>query len=214
MYERPLIVVDVQPAYAKYIRFDIGRLMALVNTHPGPVLMLYNGNDHARNAGRGDDREEVMAFWKEQGLAREDLVVEAKGYGFFRAYLDEKVSKAAIVRILKTMMAEDVSHAQDFGERLVDLVTNHGRNRKAWKGSWMYWEAPSLHWQNYELLKAYDGALLCGGEKTKCLREVELLMDAMGLGCERHAEFIYDDRGRQIGKNWDRGADASPEDCF
>jgi len=86
----PVIVVDVQPAYANYIHFA-PQLAQFLNARTGNVWMMYNGD---RSDTTTDTLTDVYAYWFDMGLGNEDpeefdrIVANFKwtdkGYAFFR----------------------------------------------------------------------------------------------------------------------------------
>ena len=82
---RQLIVVDVQPAYKKYISFNVGKFITEIKAKDyNKILYLYNGPDF------GMDSEKEIKEWLYEELDYNDDFVEfieefkffEKNYGF------------------------------------------------------------------------------------------------------------------------------------
>lgn len=179
-----LLVVDVQPAYAKAMsRHLLPRLLARIEQHVragAPVTMLYSGPDVG-----ADELMDVHYFWFDAGmdetLAARLRWVE-KDYGFFRGWMDAGVNDEEIVAALRVMESRRVADSRDVDARKLRQVAPHGA-RIADPLIWPYHldraVAPGLAWAT------------CGGGENECLKEVELFLEARGIAFERQPGCTY-----------------------
>lgn len=182
---RPLVVVDVQPSYCgAWPR--LRPLMARASEHEGPLLLLVNAEDAGTTTDTVDGCRE---FWLEYGLDEEVLdrarVVD-KGYGYLRAWMDLGADEEVIVAALRLMLERGVRDSRDLDpDELREAVGDD------WQ-SYMADEPLSLGWIDDRTLGLMHGALICGGARSECLREVEILLRAHRIDYEILDEFVYD----------------------
>jgi hypothetical protein len=185
------IVVDVQPAYTTDLPW-IDDMMGWLNKQ-GPVLMFVN----AENDGLTDDTiPAIQEYWQESGYADQSwnkTEVVDKGYGYFRAWMDQGVQPDVIIKVIRTMYQQKVTDSRElfdgdesdtYLEQMTALLGN------AWE-EWMIDDALSVEWTSVGQLKKYNGAYIMGGGRDECLREVELLMNAFNIKYKRVEDFVY-----------------------
>ncbi len=104
----PIIVVDVQPAYATKNNIDICRkIINFVNNQTGKVLMFVN----AESDGMTNDTIQDIKFWWEEELGCYDeefkwsrFEIIDKGYGFLRNWMDFGVDDAVIIKCIRELL--------------------------------------------------------------------------------------------------------------
>jgi hypothetical protein len=199
---RACIVVDVQPEYSGINDGDENPVFAeiidfVVNKQTGPVLMFVNAEESGLT---GDTIQDVKAYW-EDTVRGEEYDYEAdsdepainwnrftivdKGYGFFRSFIDNGVSDAAIIRVIRALYQARVTDSRDL--ELAQLKQLVGAE---WQ-DWMADDSISVEWTSVAQLKKFNGAYIMGGGRNECLREVELLMNAFNIGYKRIDSLVY-----------------------
>lgn len=185
-----VLVVDLQPAFAKYhqagyassklVRDTITMLKALDQSVP--VVVLYVDEELS-----GDTLGSIQEFWEDHG-ADEELVSRIrwveKTYAFLRGWMDNEIPDEEIHATLKALREK-----QEWDSRLLD--EDH-LARIAPSGS----KLCSPLFREYpleELFPALRGSplLTCGGGKDACLREVELVLESFDIEYSRIPELIY-----------------------
>ena len=168
----PLIVVDVQPAYARAIHFA-PQLAEFLNNRSGKVWMMYNGSE---DSGTSDDSlQDVDNYWFENGLGNEDpdefnRIVRQfkwtdKGYAFFRSWMDSGISEHVIIRVLREMIQQRVYDSRDLfdgdeskfeeflGNDFDDMMIDDNLNIP--------------HQLPVNELRQFNGAYICGGAHSE-----------------------------------------------
>ena len=176
------IVVDVQPAYEKYIRFDMDKFSDFLNKQKS-ILYFFNGPD------LGNEAEMDVMYWLMDYGVDDDTIDRIKfidkGYGFFRNWMDVGVGESTIQKAIIHMVKNRKYDSRDIDE-----------------DEWLEM-FPEL--ENYDVLddgiylpdisigklKNWSGSYLCGGGKDECLKEVQLLMNAFNIKYKLVREFIY-----------------------
>ena len=101
---RPLVVVDVQPAYTDAWN-KMEQVMQAVNGHAGPVYMLVNAEADGLTP---DTVDSCREFWCDRGMDEDTLgCVRSvdKGYGHLRGWMDNGADDEAIITILAEMLS-------------------------------------------------------------------------------------------------------------
>lgn len=202
----PVIVVDVQPAYASFAPKVHQQVVDFVQKQTGPVLMFVN----AEQDGMTDDTiESIRQWWEETaGIdydAYEDnpdytgpinwdrFQVVDKGFGYFRAWMDHGVDPSVIIKVIRLLYQNKMNDSRDLfgGEDDEDYAIN----MQALVGNdfddWMLSDPIIVNWTSVGLLKKFNGAYIVGGGRNECLREVELLMNAFNIRYKRIDSLVY-----------------------
>lgn len=184
----PVVVVDVQPAYYPVIqnsRLDVSRLMEFLNQQQGPILMLINADETGITE---DTKNSCIEFWVEHGLLEDTLNrirIFDKGYGYFRAWMDNGISPSTVIRVVRALYQHKVNDSRDLDlTRLKEIVGNE------WK-EWMEDDPITVEWLSVSLLKQFNNCYICGGGEEECLAEVQLLMNAFNIKYKTMKNFIY-----------------------
>jgi hypothetical protein len=199
----PVIVVDVQPEYCEPgindgsehpICVDIIRF---VTKQTGPVLMFVNAEDQGQTA---DTVADVKLYWEdtmrelandyenEQPIDWSRFQIVDKGYGYFRSWMDQGVSPAAIIRVIRAMYLNRISDSREFEDIDPELLPRLVGSE--WD-AWMYHDAITTNWTSIAQLKRFSGAYIVGGGRNECLREVELLMNVFNIRYKRIDSLVY-----------------------
>lgn len=199
---RPVICVDVQPEYCgindgdeSTVCIDIVNFVALRQT--GPVLMFVNAEDQGQT---GDTLTSVQQYWEDtlrqltNDYETEQLInwsrfqVVDKGYGYLRSWMDQGISPAAIIRVIRAMYQHRISDSREFED--IDPMMLPQLVGSEWD-QWMYHDPIIVNWISVAQLKRFSGAYIVGGGRNECLREVELLMNAFNIKYKRIDSLVY-----------------------
>lgn len=183
---RPVIVIDVQPAYTRMVDW-IPDLMDWLNSAQGPILMMVNAEDQGLTE---DTILDCKLYWLTHGMTVETLdrvdVID-KGYGYLRAWMDDGVSEASIIRVIREMYRQRVNDTsmlwggEDWKKHMDDLV----------KEPYPVDDHMSVEWLSIAQLKKYTGCLIMGGGRNECLKEVTLLMNAFNIKYTIVNKWVY-----------------------
>lgn len=198
----PVICVDVQPEYCgindgdeSTVCIDIVNFVALRQT--GPVLMFVNAEDQGQT---GDTLTSVQQYWEDtlrqltNDYETEQLInwsrfqVVDKGYGYLRSWMDQGISPAAIIRVIRAMYQHRISDSREFED--IDPMMLPQLVGSEWD-QWMYHDPIIVNWISVAQLKRFSGAYIVGGGRNECLREVELLMNAFNIKYKRIDSLVY-----------------------
>lgn len=206
---QPVIVVDVQPEYSGQndgaenpVFPEIINFVALKQT--GPVLMFVNAEDQGFSGDTLQDiqkywndtvTEEAEEYWDDEGeyhytepkspINWNRFTVVDKGYGYFRGFMDNNVSAAAIIRLIRHLYQHKLNDSRELEpEVLQQLMAEEFQ-------PWMLEEPFSINWTSVAQLKRFSGAYIVGGGRNECLREVELLMNAFNIRYRRIDHLVY-----------------------
>lgn len=206
----PVIVIDVQPEYCGINDGDESsvcvEIIEFVHNQTGPVLMFVNAEDMGLS---GDTVHDVQQYWVDTlielgyGSPGEEYwddddeyhyteptspidwrryEVVDKGFGHFRAYMDQGVPDATIIKMIRYLYQRRLNDARDLDYD--DYVAIMGNDR-------LIDENFVINWTSVAQLKRFNGAYLVGGGRHECLREVELLMNAFNIKYKRIDSLIY-----------------------
>lgn len=205
----PIIVVDVQPAYADFDPGIFKNIIDFVNKSRGPVLMFVNAEQDGLT---NDTISDVMNFWdntisgepvyndENDAYAEPDIQVNwdrftivDKGYGYLRSWMDNNVSSALIIKIIRLMYQSNVNDSRQLfnGEDDPDYEENMRQLAGKEYQDWMLTDPLTTEWTSIAQLKQFTGAYIVGGGRNECLREVELLMNAFNIKCKRINKLTY-----------------------
>ena len=184
---QPLIVVDVQPEYAKNCRFTLS-LMEIINGRLGRrTLMLVNAEDTGVSQ---DSKQSIVDYWIDNGLDQRclrNMNIQDKGYGYLRAWMDYNVPDELIIKVIRYMARNKLSDSRDIPERtMAKLFQNHITNK------YIFDDPVSINWMNFRSIGHYNNCILCGGARNECLREVRIMFDAYNIKYTLLPRFIYD----------------------
>ena len=75
--------------------------------------------------------------------------------------------------------------SNDFASKMKELIGPEFR-------PWMLDDPVTVNWTSVAQLKRFTGAYIMGGARDRCLREVELLMNAFNIKYKRIDSLVYD----------------------
>jgi len=196
---RPVICVDVQPAYMDYTpreyAQDVAKFLAQQNA---PILMYVNADD----TGITEDNIEndVIPMWQEifedvgydfyeDGFDKMEFF--DKGYGYLRAWMDNNIQANVIIKTIREMYRQKVSDSRE----LFSDAEDYEQAMEEFLGSdydpLMLDDPLSVGWVAMDQLKRYNNCYLIGGGREECLKEVALLMNAFNIKYTMIENLIY-----------------------
>lgn len=183
-YNKPLIVVDVQPAHSDSIDFT-WELMEYLNKQKGKTLILFNGSD----VGYDDDESSVKRFYLENGLD-EDVLLEKrfiwkeKIFGYFRGWMDSGVDPKIIKRVLREMILKRVNDSRELNQEWL-------QQQLGIKFSVDTLDNLTIPDISIRLLHQFKNCYICGGGRSECLREITIFMNTLNFNYTELQRFIY-----------------------
>lgn len=193
----PCIVVDVQPEYSGINDGNenpvFEEIIQFVNQQTGPVLMYVNAEDQGLS---GDTVQGIQVYWEDSGFDPGNwnrVQIVDKGYGFFRAWMDQGISDATIIKVIRYLYQQKLNDTRmlfggeddpQYAEKFKQFIGNEFED-------WMLYEHLTTEWTNVAQLRKFNGAYIMGGGRNECLREVELLMNAFNIKYKRIDSLVY-----------------------
>jgi len=184
---KPLVVVDVQPAYSYHINFG-KRLADLIEKRSGETLMYVNAEDTGTSE---DTLEEIKVFWWRFGMEEDtmaNLTWFDKGYGNLREAMDTGASDRDIIAVIREMFRQNINDSRElFGEDHEQQLEAFGEDNIEWIQNGI----SIMDLNGFDKLKSMSPFYLCGGGKDECLKEVMLMCNALNIKYKLLSEFIY-----------------------
>lgn len=187
-----IILVDFQPVYESD---DFHYRDALTNTvnslnkmNPSNIVAFYNGEDLS-----DDTKESVREHYIDYGLDEsiaDRIKYREKVYAWLRNFMDSGMPEAMIITIVRYMVTNKINDSRDIDpETMVSVIGQD--NYEQWEdliegGDMIYIPEISI-----PELKSMSGALLGGGGKDECLKEIILLMNAFNIKYKLVQDWIY-----------------------
>ncbi len=202
------IVVDIQPSYEEnnYGESNFGifqNAAKFLNRQKGPILMFVNADE----TGMTDDSiSNIKLYWQETlGFTNwGNVIINDKGYGYLRGWMDEKVPDAVIIKAIRLMYQQKVTDSRDLFGGAWEISSETGGsipggdyhiNMEAALGGyfydWMIHDPISVEWTSLAQLKKFNGSYIFGGGCNECLKEVQLLMSAFNIKYKIIEDFVY-----------------------
>ena len=185
-----IILVDFQPAYQSDdwgYNDAIESAIDYINNKQPLVTAFFNGSD----VGIEDTANEVLWHYVEHGLD-EDLIglfdMKEKSYAWLRNWMDQGVDPSIIIKTVRYMVMNDLNDSREIDDEVfahlvgVEDLDDFPVDRD--DGIYI----PDI---SVAHLKSFSGALLGGGGKHECLRELELFMNAFNIKYKRVKGWIY-----------------------
>ena len=190
-----LLIVDIQPEYAKYTGFNIPKFFQWAMNF-NKIYYLYNGADTV-----GDSTEDQLKMWIiEQFDYNEEQADEFidkcyfydKGYAFFRNAMDNGVDTDEIIALVQYMDKEDINDSRDIEtEQWDEFIKKHKSFddiRDKVEGKEDSINIPDV----YDFIKnIHSPVTLVGGSKSECLAEVEIMLIANKNRFKKYNSYIY-----------------------
>lgn len=188
---RPTIVVDAQPAYAKYADGVAEDVVEFVCKQGGRILLLVNAEDQ----GLTDDTvSDIIAWWDETAEDRglsvdwDRISIVDKGYDYLRSWMDSGISDDIIIQTLQEMSKQNVNDSRDL------LLNSENESHSDIIEAVEQMEGDPLQAPSNKVvtqLKKFNNSYLIGGARHECLKEVELLLEASNLKYQPIDHLIY-----------------------
>jgi hypothetical protein len=200
---RPLIVVDVQPAYSGMNDGDEDSVFVetiqMANQHRGPILMFVNAEDQGLTSDTVDD---VKMYWEDTGFEPENwsrVTVVDKGYGYLRAWMDGLIDPKLIKQVIREMYRQHVYSSDQLFDGDEEKFMGYIHQVCGLRSIHAYAPSPSVltsdpisvGWAAVDRLKKFNNCYICGGGANECLREVTLLMNAFNIRYTVLNRYVY-----------------------
>lgn len=182
-----LIVVDIQPIYENYIHFSLIEFVEYlykIIKSGRRVLYYYNGDSIG-----SEDNPKSIVNWLVSSIGYiEDVDISEyyfeilngcefidKGYGFLRDLMDSGHSEREIIQVVRYMVMNKISDSRDIPEGIFDFGNN------------------TVFLPSFSIakLKEYNGSFLVGGGQNECLKEVQLIANALNIKVTLMKKFIF-----------------------
>jgi hypothetical protein len=191
-----LVVVDIQPAYKKYIGFLPKFINFINNNNFKDIVYFFNGEEMDM-----DKKHELIDWLVERGLDEsklDSILFVDKSYAFFRSAMDLGLNSDEMIMVLKVMDQHSINDIRemddDHWEQLTDKIDVDSWREFLSNGDSINF--PNFHKDAklmYKIIGKDKNLLLCGGSKNQCLLEVAYYLKAIGLKFSYLNEFIYGD---------------------
>lgn len=181
-----LIVIDIQPNYCETPNHELRHVakeetLAIIDhinkDSCRSVLFFYNGDGCTP-----DTEKDVKEFLFRHGLDKNSLrkiSFREKGFGFLRDWMDGGVPEDEIIKAIRYMVLNHLNQSTE-----IDVPElNH-------RSSGIIYVPDNISLRE---LKTYNSALIGGGYRSKCFREITLLMNAFNIKYREVKNMIYDE---------------------
>jgi hypothetical protein len=179
-----LVVVDVQPEYARHCKTLMPKFVAEVRKRirrGEEVLLTVNVPDLS-----GDTDEDIVDFWLEHGLGEDcldGLIRVPKTYAFLRGWMDNGAPDEEIISALRALRKAGLSDTRSISLDELEEVAPEGSQLCS-----PLYMPEELEYSELAHLPSID---ICGGYRDECLREVELWLESRGNTYQRIEHLIY-----------------------
>lgn len=188
---KPLLIVDCQPAYHQLCSPIMKDLCKFINGQTGKIGILFNGQlDEGTNS-----KQDVIDYFIKFGL--DDTKINSiiwieKNYGFFRNWIDAGFSRKVIIEVFKEMNRLGKRKSSDLDSEWLDSITPpevidyYGRKLSTFDDI----KFPDL--VSISILKKFNNCYICGGVREQCLEEIEIIMNTFNIKYTEINKFIYE----------------------
>lgn len=179
---RKVILVDFQPAYDNGVSADYQNALStamedLSRIKPHDILAFYNGPE----LGFDDTDESVLEHFIEYGLDEEvgyNITFRDKVYAFFRSWMDDGIDTNTIIKIIRHLVMTGRNDSREIEEdEMIELIGEDEYENV----SHMIDDPITIPDIAINELKSYTGALMGGGGRDECMREIQILMSAFNI---------------------------------
>ncbi len=195
---RPIIAVDIQPAYSGILDGAedeaIEAAIQFVNDSRAPCLMFVNAEQDGLTS---DTVEDIKMYWEDSGFEPENwdrVEVYDKGYGYLRGWMDIGIQNKYIIATIREMYKQKVYDSRMlFGEdeeKQLEWLRPIAESINT-EPEYMIDAPISVGWAAMDQLKRYNNSYLIGGGRNECLAEVAILMNAFNIKYKMIDELIY-----------------------
>lgn len=185
---RPLISIDIQPFYAKYLNSILGRFVDFLNNHKGDVYYFYNGSEMGI-----EDDDSSISFWLLENGLNEDVLerikFRPKEYSFFRNFMDAGMDRHELIKIIRYMVMNRIYDSRNIEEDQWKEILGNLYDR--WSRVVLSDDNISIPDISIAELKQLSGCYLCGGGKHECLSEFKFLLEAFNIKYRLIESLIY-----------------------
>lgn len=180
----PIVVVDVQPSYDKWISFSVYDMCEYLNDSTGDILVFYVGKEYSGIT--NDSKHDVINYYIDHGLDEEVLdrmEFIDKGYGFFRSWMDIGIDEDDILDVLRYMKKNRINDSRDIDEEFFE---------ETWPDIYEYFE-DNISMPDFDErdLRSYNNCVLIGGGRNECLAEIEIAFDLFKIKYRTNRKYIY-----------------------
>jgi len=191
-----VILVDFQPAYNTNMQTGEGAIAPgntwystalssackYINKQNPEVLAFFNGMD----VGIYDIDDDVYDHYLAHGLnPNANIQFREKGYAFLRGWMDLNVSANTIIKVLRHMMRDGYYDSRNYDPKELQQIVGQEWN------DYMYEDMIYIPEVAIAELKTFSGALIGGGGRDECLRELEILMSAFNIRYKQVQDWMY-----------------------
>jgi len=183
-----LIIVDVQPAYAKFSEHMHKALVSYTKKNRfDNTIIFWNDSEYF---GWDDDEMKMREHFAELGFTQNFLnkaKFVPKDYAFFRNWMDSGVDNDQIVHVVKYMINNGIFDSRDIEDwDEVYAGTNFSIEEHSDMENNLY-----IPVWDYKILERYDNYILTGGQFAACLAEIRILLEALDKKYEVNYDLIY-----------------------
>lgn len=181
-----LIVVDVQPHYHHALDENMVRATALEIELSDRTIMFWVGEDLTE-----DTEDAVRDYWRRMGVSFEKskrILMLEKSYGFLRPWMDT-MPDDAIVNAIKCMIQFGVNGSLALPHTVLENAIGGTGFLSGWSitlpndpiyiPDFPYYRFVGCDWN------------ICGGAKSECLPEIELLLKGHGINTNRLDNLVW-----------------------
>lgn len=184
---RRIIIVDIQPAYDKFCKHIVPKLINFLNHRTGEIVLFYNGEDVGV-----DNKIDVMGYYLDNGLDEDKLgsiIYREKTYAFFRNWMDAGMKRSDIIKAIRYMVTARKNDSRDVTEE--EWIKVFGESD--YEGLKDTIEMDSINIPDISIseLKSWNGSLICGGGRHECFEELTLLFNAFNIKYTEIKSLIY-----------------------
>lgn len=201
-----LLIVDVQPEYDRWCRRILPGVQNLIEKCRAKIVIVYNdfgGGDEmvdvqhylsgvSEEDAYGVYNDETDEYEAEQTVLQQKLqqaTYYQKEFGFLRPFMDQGVSNAVIIEIMRAMYQRKVTDSRDMPLETMSERVQQDINRNG-----IGWDDEGISvqdWVPVGMLKQLSPFYLVGGGTEECLREIELICNAFNIRFTRIDSLTY-----------------------
>lgn len=183
-----LIIVDIQPAYSKFIDFNVDEYINWINNSSfDEIFCLYNGPD----LGYDDDEYKIEQWYYSWGLDRDiKMRFFEKSYGWFRDFMED-MDEQNIISIGKYMIEHDIWDSRYFKRKDIKILKDRGIRTRYLNTEDRVMYIPELKDYLSNNIYTDEHITICGGGVNECYKEVNMLLKMMGYKFKEKIKFIY-----------------------
>lgn len=202
-----LLIVDVQPEYNNWCSNILPGVQQLIEKCKARVVIVYNdfgGGDEmfdVQNYLGGVSEEDMYGNYNdetdeydepEQTVLQQKLqqaTYYQKEFGFLRPFMDQAISDAVIIEVLREMYQRKVTDSRSMELDSMSERVQHEIDRAGigWDDEGIYLQ----DWLPITMLKQLSPFYMVGGGRNECLREIELICNAFNIRYTRINSLIY-----------------------